>query len=218
MLCLTKIRQHMQLHKGILIAIEGIDGSGKSSLIASIATRFQKKEIPFITTKEPGGSLLGKHIRILLNERPVPITAKAEYLLFAADRSQHFAEIIEPALAKKKLVLADRLGDSSLIYQGYGRDLNLDKIRIINMWAMNNRTPDLTIYIHIDIDTALTRIAKRAEKLTSFEQETRIFYEKLITGYTKLYRNRKDVLVLDGTQTQDIITQKAITNILSLIS
>lgn len=208
----------MQLSQGMLITFEGIDGSGKSSLVANVTEYFKHIKLPHITTKEPGGSGLGKHLRNLLHEHPVSITAKAEYLLFAADRAQHFTEVIEPALTQKKLVLSDRFADSSLVYQGYGRGLDLDKIRTINAWATNNYKPDLIIYIHIDVNTALARITQRAEKLTSFEQEARSFYEKLITGYTELYKDRENVLILDGTKTQDHITQEAITKILPLLS
>lgn len=206
------------LSRGILIAFEGIDGSGKSSLVASIANYCKANDVPHITTKEPGGSQLGTYIRHMLHEHSTPITPKAEYLLFAADRAQHFVEVIEPALHEKKLVLTDRFTDSSLVYQGYGRNLDLEKIRTINAWATNNRKPDVTIYVDIDIDTALERITQRGQKLTSFEKEARLFYEKLIQGYTILYKDRKDVLVLDGRENQSSITQKAITKIISLLS
>lgn len=208
----------MQLHKGILVAFEGIDGSGKSSLIIHLADYFNKIKLPYITTKEPGGSELGKYIRDLLHNHPVPITAQAEYLLFAADRAQHFTEVIKPALVQRKLIFSDRFSDSSLVYQGYGRNLDFDKIRTINDWVTNNYKPDVTIYIHIDIDVALARITQRAEKLTSFEKEARSFYEKLIYGYTTLYNNRQDVLILDGTKKQSVITQEATAKILSVIS
>jgi dTMP kinase len=208
----------MHLTKGYLITVEGIDGSGKSSLLANLTAYFNNTAIPYVLTKEPGGSELGKYIRTLLHDRPVPITAKAEYLLFASDRAQHFVDVIEPGLAQKKIVLSDRLADSSLVYQGYGRNLDLEKIRTINAWALNNAKPDLTLYVHIDATTALQRIMQRAEKLTAFEQEKRSFYEKLITGYTELYAHRTDVLILDGNKTQHTLTQEAIARIMTLIS
>lgn len=218
MIYLQETRKIMQLSQGKLIAFEGIDGSGKSSLVANVSNYFKEITLSHITTKEPGGSELGKYLRNLLHDRPLTITSKAEYLLFAADRAQHFAEVIKPALEQKKLILSDRFADSSLVYQGYARGLDHDTIRLINAWATEGYKPDLTVYIHIDIDTALTRIKKRSEKLTSFEQETRSFYEKLIIGYTELYKNRQDVLTLDGKKTQNDITQETITKILSILS
>lgn len=193
---------------GLLIAVEGIDGSGKSSLVRNLAHRLQPQH-DIIITKEPGGSQLGMTLRTLLQEQPVPIDPRAEYLLFAADRAQHMKEIIKPALHAHKIVLSDRLGDSSVVYQGYGRGLDIDMIQKVNAWAMDGVTPNLTIYVKINSQTATDRIIERGKKLTAFEKEAQEFFKKLIDGYDTLYAKRSNVLILDGTLAPDVLAQQA---------
>jgi dTMP kinase len=187
------------LKRGLLIAIEGIDGSGKTLLTTNLAALLAQS-YPVLTTREPGGSLLGKNLRGILHEKKFAIDSKAEYLLFAADRAQHFQEVIIPALAANNLVLSDRLGDSSLVYQGYGRGLDKTMIQTINTWAMNGLSPDLVIYVRVDATIAYERLVRRGKPLTSFEQEPRSFFEKLCTGFDDIYRDQKNVLPIDGTQ------------------
>lgn len=204
-----------QLH-GLLIAVEGIDGSGKSSLVQTVSSLLAQKKISVVLTKEPGGSRLGKTLRALLQEQPVPIDPKAEFLLFAADRAQHMQEIIKPALKEGSIVLSDRLSDSSIVYQGYGRGLDIAMIKTVNAWAMDSITPDLTIYVRIDCDTAMERIIERGKELTAFEKEAQAFFKKLIDGYDTLYKNRSDVLTIDGTQKRDVMVEQACNAILKL--
>lgn len=194
---------------GFLVAFEGIDGSGKSSLIQTIADVLTQKHIPVVLTKEPGGSLLGKTLRTLLQEQPVPIDHKAEFLLFAADRAQHVQEIIKPARVQGKIILSDRLADSSVIYQGYGRGLDIHMINTVNSWALDGIRPDLTIYVYIDAQTATDRIIERGKELTAFEKEAEAFFNKLIMGYTELYKDRTDVVVIDGRQSREEMVQEA---------
>ncbi|MGE0009205.1 MAG: dTMP kinase [Candidatus Babeliales bacterium] len=198
----------MQQSRGFLVAFEGIDGSGKSSLIQTVAQALSQKYIPVVLTKEPGGSQLGKTLRALLQEQPVPIDHRAEFLLFAADRAQHMQEIIKPALAQGKLVLSDRLADSSIVYQGYGRGLDITMIKSVNAWALDGVAPDLTIYVYIDGQTATERVIERGKELTAFEKEAQDFFNKLINGYTMLYKDRSDVLVIDGRQPREVMAQQ----------
>src|SRR5690606_13070752 len=123
-----------------------------------------------ILTKEPGDSPLGKTLRAILQEKKVSVCPKAEFLLFAADRAQHFDEVVMPALQQNKIVISDRLADSSLVYQGYGRGLDKTLIEQVNTWAMNNIKPDLTLYITLPPAVAAARLAQRAS-LSSFEKE-----------------------------------------------
>ena len=134
------------LQSGLLITIEGIDGSGKSTLAKNLTTYLQR-EYETVLTKEPGGSALGKQLRTLLQTQPVPITPLAEYLLFAADRAQHFHEVIIPNLKKGRIIISDRMADSSIVYQGYGRGLDREKIKYVNQWAMQGVQPDITFYV-----------------------------------------------------------------------
>lgn len=186
------------LKKGILISVEGIDGSGKSTLAKHLAAHLEAQGLPVITTKEPGGTELGIRLRKLLQEKTVPIDPIAEYLLFAADRAQHFNEIIMPALQQNKLVISDRMADSSLAYQGYGRGLNKEHIASINTWAMHGVQPDVTIFCDVSIATAMDRLKKRNLALTSFEKEDTTFMERVLHGFNEIFKKRTHVLRVNG--------------------
>ncbi len=198
----------LQLKRGVLIAIEGIDGSGKSTLAKNLSRSFTTKQLPTMLTKEPGGTPLGQQLRAIVEESMVSLQPKAEYLLFAADRAQHFSEVIIPQLQKNMLIISDRLADSSYAYQGYGRELNIAMIQTINAWVMQNRQPDLVIYIKIPVTIALERVQKR-KKLTSFEQEKLSFMQRVADGFDTLYKDKKNVIMIDGMQSSSIITKQA---------
>lgn len=203
------------LNKGILIAIEGIDGSGKSTLAKNIFTALSEKQFSVILTKEPGGTALGKRLRKTLQEKDVPVCSKAEYLLFASDRAQHFEELIIPALDQKKIVISDRMSDSSIVYQGFGRGLDIEMLKKINAWAMQNRTPDITLFIDIPLATALERLRSRNLQLTSFEKESEAFTSKLVHGFATLYKDRADILRMDGTQSPEKLSAQAVDYLLN---
>jgi dTMP kinase len=205
----------IKLAKGILIALEGIDGSGKSTLAQSLESSLT--QFPIIITKEPGATPLGKQLREILQAQEVPVHSKAEYLLFAADRAQHFAQTIIPYLNKKHLIISDRMSDSSLVYQGFGRGLDHTMLATINNWAMDKYKPDLTLYLKIDPILALHRIQKRRAQLTVFEKERMDFTQKLLEGFETLYKDRNDVIQLDAQQTIEHITQQATIAIITWI-
>ncbi|MCB9493000.1 MAG: dTMP kinase [Epsilonproteobacteria bacterium] len=196
--------------KGFLIAIEGIDGSGKTTLSTKLAQALEQQGITTLVTKEPGGSKLGKEIREIVHTQKDLVCDKAEFLLFAADRAQHFHEEVMPALEQGTVVISDRLSDSSLAYQGFGRGLDCQIIATINTWAMNERKPDLVLYVKIDIETAIKRITQRNLKLTSFEQEKREFWEKVSNGFDQLFADRTEVVVIDGSLAPDDVCQQAV--------
>lgn len=200
--------------KGKFVTIEGIDGSGKSTLANNLVQKLQERGIPVLLTKEPGGSQLGQQLRNILKTQSDPTCSKAEYLLFAADRAQHYIQIILPALEQGKVVISDRWADSSVAYQGYGRGLDIEMIKSINAWATNNIHPDLVLYVNIDAKTALERVAKRCEKSSAttwtIENEKIDFWNKVIHGYEKLYFNRRDVKFIDGKLGQEDMLQYAL--------
>ncbi len=190
-----------QLSQGILIAIEGIDGSGKSTLAQTVSTTLKHQGFNTVLTKEPGDSELGKKVRELVQAQNIPITPKAQYLLFAADRAQHFAELIIPGLADKKLIISDRMSDSSLAYQGYGNGLDLEMIHTINTWSMNSIKPDITIFVRVPVEIALDRCTKRGA-LSAYEKHEN-FLHAVAAGFEELYKNRNDVIIVDGTESQE---------------
>ncbi len=206
------------IKKGILIAIEGIDGSGKSTLAKNLYSSLLAQKFPVLLTKEPGGTQLGQELRTLVQEKKYPICSPAEFLLFATDRAQHFHELVIPNLQAKKIVISDRMSDSSLVYQGYGRGLDIKTINTINNWVMQGIKPDITIYVKVTSDLAMKRILARNAALTSFEKEKQDFIERLVQGFDALYENRSDVIIIDGTLSPDQVTQHALTKLQTWIN
>ena len=202
-----------KLKQGILLSIEGIDGSGKSTLANKLRDKLQKEAFDVILTYEPGDSALGKHLRKILHERDFEICGKSEFFLFASDRAQHFKSVIMPNLKENKIIISDRMGDSSVAYQGYGRGEDIEMIKNINNWAMQNREPDIILYIKVPIETALQRLKKRKGRPTSFEQEKEKFVKKLVAGFEQMFKDRKNVITLDGQQPADILVKSAYANI-----
>ena len=202
---------------GLLISCEGIDGCGKSLLSKNIFEALKAKNIPTLLTKEPGATALGQKLRTMLNHtKEIEKTALAEFFLFAADRAQHFSEVIVPALKTGTIIISDRMADSSLAYQGYGRGLNLAMIEQVNRWAMQEIKPNLTFYLKLDILTARKRYLERNEHLTVFEQEQDQFWHKVYHGFESTFANKSNVVILDATlspQELTTIALKAITDL-----
>lgn len=197
-----------ELTRGILIAVEGFEGSGKSTLARSLGLLLSQQQLPVHLTKEPGGTPLGIIIRKIVQEQTTKICPLSEFLLFAADRAQHMQELIGPLLEQKYIVISDRLSDSSVAYQGYGRGLDISMIQQVNSWALQGRVPDVTIYLKIDAKTALDRVKERNMPLTAFEQEKQDFFERVIRGFDQLYKDRNDVMIVDATQQPEEVSKK----------
>lgn len=204
------------LKRGFLISIEGIDGAGKSTLANSIQTHLSNDNIPILLTKEPGGTPLGAKIRALLLDTSYKTSHKAEFLLFAADRAHHMETLIKPALEQKYVVISDRMADSSVVYQGYGRGIDIPAIQSVNSFAMGSVRPDLVLYVKISLPTALERLKKRQQSLTTFEEKAD-FTAKLIAGFDTHFAHRSDVVVLDGEKSEEEVAQQALTALYKLI-
>lgn len=200
-----------------LITIEGIDGSGKSLLAQNLHKALLEKKLDAMLTQEPGGSKLGQKLRHILHEEKENVCDLSEFLLFASDRAQHFEQIIIPALNEGKIIISDRMADSSLAYQGYGRNLNVEMIKSVNKWAMQNIKPNLTIYVKIDAQTALDRVFKRKETLTSFEKEKTDFWQKVINGYEEIFKDRKNVVTIDGKMSPEEVLKEVVEIVLGKI-
>lgn len=205
------------LKQGILIAVEGIDGSGKSTLAHALSAHLRQYNLPVILTKEPGASALGKELRTILQHQKDPLNPIAEYLLFAADRAEHFEKIIIPALTNNCIVISDRMGDSSIAYQGYGRGLDIAMIQNINSWAMQNIQPDVVIYLKLAPEIAQQRIRLRNQALTSFEQEQAAFIERLAHGFDTLFAHRPNVITIDATLSIDELRIQTLQHLMTWI-
>ena len=194
---------------GLLISFEGIDGSGKSILAQCLKSVLAEHTIPVLLTKEPGGTPLGLTLRTILQEQETPLSAKTEFLLFAADRAQHHDQIIRPFIQQGYIVFSDRMADSSLAYQAYGRGLDIALVDTINRWAMHNQQPTISFYLKIDYQTALQRCQHRAERLTAFELRGKEYMERVIQGYDALaaqYPERIKVINASGS-IDEVFTQ-----------
>lgn len=196
---------------GMLITLEGIDGSGKSTLAQAMRDALTQRNIPVFLTREPGGSDLGKQLRSMLQERSVALCPKAEFLLFAADRAQHFHDVIIPNLQKGMIVISDRMADSSLVYQGFGRGLDLGFIETVNAWAMDGIKPNLTLYLRISPEQARKRLALRSPHLTAFEKDVDDLRERLVNGFETIFAKRDNIITLNALESVEQLTDKAVT-------
>lgn len=195
-------------YPGFLIVIEGIDGAGKSTVARFLYEKFSETR-KAVLSREPGATALGADIRSIIVNKAGSIDAKAEYLLFAANRAQHVAELLIPALQSGDIVIVDRMADSSFAYQGYGRGVDLGMIIEINRWAMNGIVPDVVLYLALDYETAMTRVAVRGKQKSSFEQEDRAYFERVIAGFEEIFKDRLNVIRLDARAPQSTVAQHA---------
>lgn len=199
----------------MFITFEGGEGSGKSTVIKEISKKLEEKNIKFIVTREPGGKdidISEKIRKIILDKNNTEMSAKTEALLFAASRVQHIDSLIKKYLDDNYLVICDRYLDSSIAYQGYGRDLGLDYILKINEYALNY-LPDLTIYLDVTPTVGLDRVSKRINKQDRLDNEKMEFYEKVQQGYLdmpKIFPKRKIVSVDVNNISLDIVIEKVI--------
>ncbi|MBX9830888.1 dTMP kinase [Candidatus Babeliales bacterium] len=194
---------------GYFIVIEGIDGCGKSTLARHLAQKFEQRNKAVLLTKEPGGSPLGKSLRSILQTQEEPLCPAAEFLLFAADRAQHFEHVIIPALKAGTVVISDRGADSSLAYQGYGYNLDRTMITNVNQWVMQKILPDLVLYVKLDVEKAQARLAKRNLGLTSFEKRDTLFWQQTAHGFDAIFAERTNVVMLDGNLDEEALLAQA---------
>lgn len=179
----------------MFITFEGIDGSGKSTLIELLAAEMKKRKLKFRKLREPGGTPLGEELRTLLASQK-SITPVAELALFIAARAQLMQNVIKPALDNGEHVISDRYADSTLAYQGYGRGLDKTLIRRMNDVATQSIVPDLTCLLDLPVEQAAKR---RSTNLDRIEREASTFHERVRKGYIALAKAEpKRWLVLDS--------------------
>ncbi len=177
----------------MFITLEGIEGSGKSTVCYRLAAWLQAKGLDLLLTREPGSSSLGRKLRaILLDMDSVGLSEQSELFLYLADRAQHVREVLNPALNAGKIVLCDRYADSTLAYQGYGRGVDLDELTLVNNMAIRGLWPDLTLLFDLDANVGLERARKRnlqeaiEQSEGRFEAEELDFHQRIRQGYLKL--------------------------------
>jgi dTMP kinase len=195
----------------LFISFEGIDGSGKSTQISLLESYLCKQGVPVVVAREPGGTEVGNTIRqILLHSKNTRLKPMSELLLYYASRYQNLHENILPALTADRWVLCDRFADASMAYQGYGRGINLDFIRLLNQEVIQKCNPDLTMYIDIEPLVGLSRARKRNQKSRHdegrFENESVEFFTKVREGYLRLAKeNPSRIKTIDGNQSIEAV-------------
>jgi len=197
----------------LFITFEGIDGCGKTTQISRFAATLGKRGIPILVTREPGGTEIGQAIRdILLDVDNTNIAPLAELFLYAADRAQHVAEVIKPALGANKWVISDRYLDATIVYQGVVLKDYGSLIEVLNREATLDCQPDITFLLDCPAEVGLERIAKRDQqekKRDRFERKTLDFHIKIRYGYLALANKHKDRFrIIDGTLAEQRVAKK----------
>ncbi|MGE4449664.1 MAG: dTMP kinase [Azospira sp.] len=200
--------------RGKFITFEGIDGAGKSTHIQWLADQLTARGKTVVTTREPGGTPLGEKLRALLLAEPMHLETEA-LLMFAA-RREHLAEVIEPALAAGTWVISDRFTDATVAYQGGGRGLSLDKLKVLEDWVHGHLQPDLTLLFDLPLAVAQARIGKE-RILDRFEQEEADFHERVRQCYLqRAGQSNGRIRVVQADRTVDEI-KKSIEELISTI-
>lgn len=198
----------------MLITLEGIEGSGKSTQMKRIADHLEARGLTCLLTREPGDTPIGRKIRsILLDPANKELVSMAELFLYAADRAQHLGERVRPALEAGEVVVCDRFFDATTAYQGYARGLDLSLIESIHTMVLEGLRPDLTLLLDLPVEEGLAR-AKGAlasgDRCTSesrFEEEALAFHEKVRQGYLALAKAESERFhLIDASQGPDEVT------------
>ncbi len=189
---------------GLFISFEGIDGVGKSTQIDLLIKHLDELGRAHIRTLEPGGTELGVEIRHLLLHRKGEVAPRAEALLYAADRAHHVATMVRPALEAGTDVVMDRYLDSSVAYQGAGRDLDSTEIRNLSLFAVEGLLPHLTILLDLEASAALARRSKTGQEPDRLEREKTEFFEAVRQGYLDLAAAEPNrFFIVDARQSVD---------------
>jgi dTMP kinase len=196
-------------NRGMFIVFEGGEGAGKTTQLAAFVQWLEARGEQVVQTREPGGTAIGERIReLLLDPRAVEMDERTEALLYAADRAQHVAEIIRPALEEKKIVVSDRFIDSSLAYQGVARGLGIDRIFDISSWATDELMPDLVFYLQLDHASGLRRVGEEKDRIETEEDK---FHVSVGEAYLRLaQRFPGRFVVVDGSRAPRAIHEEVV--------
>jgi len=207
-----------ELSRGRLISFEGLDGAGKTTQMRLLEQWLQARNIAFIRTLEPGGTPLGSEIRRLVLNRPdLDIVPLAESFLFQADRAQHFARLVIPALQEGKLVITDRCYDASIVYQGYARGVGVELVEQLSMLATQGIQPDLAILLDLDpsqvhsrTNTTSDQNGQREER-NRFDMEAEAFHRRVREGFQMLvHKYPARIKVVDASRTVEAIHEEIV--------
>lgn len=196
------------MEKGLFITLEGADGCGKTTQLNLLKEYLTNRGYEIVVTREPGGKGLGEKLREILLNYDGEVSDRCEAFLYLADRAQNIDTIIKPAINSGKIVLCDRHTDSSVAYQGYGREQNIDNINMLNELAVNGVHPDLTIVFDIDTETSMARVGAEKDRLESAGIE---FHKRVRNGYLEIAKkNPQRIKVVDASQTIEDVQRDVI--------
>lgn len=196
----------------LFISIEGPDGSGKSSAIKLVFEKLKQEGFSIIQTREPGGTPISEQIRnIILDKDNTEMDPRTEALLYAASRRQHLIQKVWPALKEGKLVFCDRYLDSSLAYQGFAREIGIEEVLNINLFATENTFPDLTLLFDVDPEIGLARISSNLEReVNRLDLEKLEFHKKVRDGYLLLARKYPQrIKIIDASRPLEEVALQA---------
>jgi len=198
-------------NSGVFVTFEGPEGAGKSTAIQAVAESLRASGRSVVVTREPGAGSVGVRIRqILLDPDIEAMSARCELFLFLADRAQHVAHLIGPALAEGSIVLCDRFSDSTLVYQGYGRGLDLDELRTLNRIATAGLEPELTLLIDVPAEVGLARVSQKDR----LDGEPIEFHRRVRDGFlAEAAREPGRWRILDGSQCPEAVARVALDTI-----
>lgn len=203
------------MKKGLFITLEGADGCGKTTQLNLLKEYLTSKGYEIVVTREPGGKGLGEKLREILLNYDGEVSDRCEAFLYLADRAQNIDTIIKPAINSGKIVLCDRHTDSSVAYQGYGREQNIDNINMLNELAVNGVHPDLTIVFDIDTETSMERVGAEKDRLESAGIE---FHKRVRNGYLEIAKkNPQRIKVVDASQTIEDVQRDVIKIIVGVL-
>jgi dTMP kinase len=206
------------MSSGTLITIEGIDGAGKSTLAGDLAETLSGRGYPVTLLREPGGVRAAERVRELVKDPELRIGARAEALLYAAARAQLVEEALRPLMSQGRWVLLDRFVDSSLAYQGGGRELGVDAVRAVNEFATGPLRPDRTLLLALDPVVGRARSRQRADPIDRLEAEADPFFERIAAAYAELARaDPARIRVIDARQSPDAVLASALAELADLL-
>jgi len=196
------------MRRGLFITFEGADGCGKTTQLNLLKEYLVSKGSDVILTREPGAAGLGEKLRDILLNYDGKVSDRCESFLFLADRAQNIDMIVKPAIAEGKFVLCDRHIDSSTAYQGYGRGLDIDRIKMLNFIATDVFLPDLTIVFDVDVETSMKRVGKTKDRMESSGMD---FFNRVRNGYLELAKQEPDrIKVINAAGTVENIHNEVI--------
>ncbi len=205
-------------HPGLFVTFEGGDGSGKSTQCARLAEWVEHLPHEVLLAREPGGTPLGIEIRHLVQHVREHVAPRAEALLYAADRAQHISTVVRPALERGVIVVQDRYLDSSVAYQGAGRELDPEEIRWLSLWAAEGLKPDLTVLLDIDPELSRARFGEGDRIYDRLEEERGSFPARVRAKYLELAAAEPErFLVIDATLPEDEIAELVQARVSSLL-